>query len=68
MTQEVKELYESSIVDEFFLEEIYDADGDKKPSRYDSNNKKVLFASIYYGWLVGIYGSKWRKGLKTNKN
>lgn len=53
MTATTYELYRLAKNDETFLKEIYEADGDKKPGLFSDNETKTLFATIYYGWLVG---------------
>ena len=63
MTEAVKKLYKSSIKNKLFLQEIYEADKDTKPSMFASEGEKIMFASIYYGWLVGKYGVEWESHL-----
>ncbi len=64
MIKPIKELYNSSKKDKLYLKEIYDADKDIAPSWYSSDNDKVIFATVYYGWLVGKYGNDWKLHLQ----
>ena len=59
MTLRIKRLYQSAIKNERFLKEIYEADGDKKPSFFAPEKTKVIFATIYYGWMVCEHGVAW---------
>lgn len=59
MTEKVKKIYKSGLKNNEFLQSIKEADGDKKPNMFSSNLEKNIFATIYYGWLVGKYGSDW---------
>lgn len=61
MTEKIKALYKRAINDTEFLAAIKSADGDEKPGLFASDLKKILFATIYYGWLVGTYGDDWNK-------
>lgn len=61
MTPKVKKLYKGARRNKIFLDAINAADGDVKPSIFADNNTKVLFATIYYGWLVSEYGVTWEK-------
>jgi len=40
-----------------FLNAIAQADGSTPPGQNADDIDKVVFASIYYGWLVGKYGA-----------
>lgn len=60
MTETVKKLYKASIKDTTFLRSIKEADNDNPPNIFASNNTKVIFATLYYGWLVGNYGNSWK--------
>lgn len=53
MNLRVKKLYELSIKDETFLSEIEKADNDKKPGPFAPEKLQALFATLYFGWLVG---------------
>lgn len=55
-----KQVYDSSLKDKEFLKDVYEADGDKKPGIFSDEVGKVLFATIYYGYLVGKYGNNWK--------
>ena len=59
MTPEVKRLYNRANKDDLFLQAILEADWDKKPWFFADEVQKVLFATTYYGWLVGRYGKNW---------
>tara|TARA_R110000744_G_scaffold357580_2_gene464454 strand:+ start:7849 stop:8082 length:234 start_codon:yes stop_codon:yes gene_type:complete len=59
MTDKVKNIYKKGLKNDEFLFEIEAADGDKKPNLFSSNVEKNIFATIYYGWLVGKYGKDW---------
>lgn len=59
MENKVRKIYEGAIKNERFLNAIKIADNDEKPSIFAENNEKVLFATIYYGWLVAKYGILW---------
>jgi len=59
MNSKIKKIYDSSIKNEFFLNDIESADGDKKPNLFAGEIEKHIFSSIYYGWLVGKYGDDW---------
>lgn len=60
MRQQIKEIYESALKNQDFLKDIWEADRDKKPGFFASNLEKHVFASFYYGWLVGKHGKNWR--------
>lgn len=59
MTPKVKRIYESALKNKQFLEDIYNADGDTKPSMFSESLEKHLFVMCYYGWLVAKYGKDW---------
>lgn len=60
MTAEVKKIYKGALTNKEFIKDAYKADGDNPPNIFASSNEKVIYAMIYYGWLVGKYGSEWR--------
>jgi hypothetical protein len=60
MTDRMKELYESAIKNRAFIVDAKDADNDSPPSEHSDNQDKVIYAVIYYGWLVGKHGRYWR--------
>lgn len=64
MTETIKEIYKASIKDTTFLKAIKEADNDTAPNIFASNNDKVIFATLYYGWLVGTYGNSWKTHIK----
>ena len=43
-----------------FLADIWNADQDSKPGIFASSLEEHIFVNVYYGWLVGKYGSTWR--------
>ena len=57
MTEKVKKIYESGLKNNEFLWAIKEADRRNKPNMFSSDLEKNIFATIYYGWLVGKYGS-----------
>ena len=59
MTSKVKKLYDSGLKNDRFVNILEDADGDKNPSFFTSENEKIIFATIYYGWLLSEYGLEW---------
>lgn len=60
MTPKVTKLYKSALKNDAFLSDMLDADGDSPPSMWD-NNGKTFFATMYYGWIIGRYGTDWEK-------
>jgi hypothetical protein len=63
MTSKIKKIYDSGLKNEMFIASIKAADNDKKPNILSSSMTKQLFAITYYGWLVGRYGTYWKKHL-----
>lgn len=63
MTERVKKIYKSGIKNNEFLLDIKLADGYEKPDLFDSDEIKTIFATVYYGWLVGKYGKDWSQNL-----
>lgn len=59
MTNKISRLYKGGSYNEEFLNAINKADGDGKPGFFSDDIEKTLFATVYYGWLVGKYGSNW---------
>jgi predicted 3-demethylubiquinone-9 3-methyltransferase (glyoxalase superfamily) len=59
MTKRIEIIYKSAIKNNKFLNDIKEADGDKKPTIFATEQDKIIFATIYYGWLVGKYGVSW---------
>jgi hypothetical protein len=55
----VLSLYNKACLDREFLQAIKEADNDKKPGYFAKDIEKALFASIYYGYLVGKHGNNW---------
>jgi hypothetical protein len=55
MTPRVSKLYEGAKKNKEFLADLLKADGDKAPSVLADNETKVLFSSVYYGWLILKY-------------
>lgn len=64
MTPTVKQLYNSASKNQEFLLSIREADNDEKPGLFSNDQEKAIFAAVYYGWLVGKYGSSnWKNYL-----
>jgi hypothetical protein len=61
MTERVKKLYKAGLKNERFLRDIKAADGDEAPTMFSSRGVKLLFTSVYYGWLVSEYGKRWEE-------
>ena len=61
MTEKIKGLYKKALKNELFLVSIKSADNDEKPKWYSSELEKNIFATVYYGWLVGLYGNDWKE-------
>jgi len=65
MTTEVLKSWDSCINNIQFQEDMLQGDGDVFPSRskriFMPHNDKVIWATIYYGWLVGKYGNDWEE-------
>lgn len=61
MTTKTRIVYKGAIKNKEFLSDIFMADGDKKPGLFSSGVDKTIFATIYYGWLVGKYGEQWEQ-------
>lgn len=60
ITEKMNELYQGSIKNKEFISDAYLADGDKPPKLWSSEIDKLGYATIYYGWLVGKFGTNWR--------
>lgn len=60
MTAEIKKLYRGGKKNKTFLLSIKTADGDTAPGLLSDDITKHLFASMYYGWLVAMYGNTWK--------
>ena len=63
MNKQIALLYKHARENENFLKDIESADNDREPSLIASSIEKHVFASTYYGWLVGKFGNKWRTEL-----
>jgi hypothetical protein len=63
MTARVKKIYKSGLKNQEFLRQIEEADQDKKPNILSSGREKIIFTSVYYGWLVAKYGINWESNL-----
>ena len=59
MESKVNDLFNACLKDEEFLETYMIADDDTKPTKFMSNDEKVIVASIYYGWLICKHGIGW---------
>ena len=59
MTPKVRKIYLAAIKDDLFNAEILKADPtNKRPGLLAGDIDKVVFASVYYGYLVGKYGAE----------
>ncbi len=61
LSHKVKVIYEAAGKNQEFLNDIKKADNDNPPSIFDSDSVRLSFAMVYYGWLVGKYGTNWEK-------
>lgn len=61
LTHKVKKLLNRAMMDDVFLADIKSADNDKKPNIFSDEIEKVIFAYVYYGYLVALYGDNWDK-------
>lgn len=59
ITGRVKKLYIAAIKDKTFLAAILSADGDKPPHWLAPDEEIMIFAVIYYGYLVAKAGDQW---------
>ena len=46
-------MYKEAVDNKEFLKDIFDGDGDVKPSIFTDDITKTFFTSTYYGWLIG---------------
>jgi hypothetical protein len=63
MTEITKKLFDSGANNSEFLKDIWDADEDVKPGYFAGKTQKLIFASMYYGWLVNKYKKEWEQNL-----
>lgn len=63
MDEKVLILYKAGCKNKDFLKDIKKADNDKKPGLFADDITKHIFASVYYGWLVGKYKENWYNNL-----
>lgn len=63
MTTQHTALYNGGKENQEFLDGIKEANNDNPPIYFDSDITKMVFAVIYYGWLVGKYGKKWESNI-----
>ena len=65
MTNEkVERLYRTAAADNTFRERIWEADGDSlPPGIYVPSELKTIVASMYYGYIVALYGKHWKEHL-----
>lgn len=61
----VRKLLKVGKMDREFLDDLYAADGDTKPSIFASDMEIMFFTAVYYGWLVGKFGNDWRVALNN---
>lgn len=59
MTPKINRIYKSALNNKEYLKAIKEADNDNKPTVLSDELIKHLFATAYYGWLVGKYGNNW---------
>ena len=63
MTPSVRKSWKSAIKNKEFQKDALSADGDKFPSMAKrlimDEIEKIIWATIYYGWLIGKYGDDW---------
>jgi hypothetical protein len=59
MTPAIKELYKLAKKDTVFLDQFKDADDGPPPNFSSRNFDKIIFATVYYGWLIG--NGKWEE-------
>jgi hypothetical protein len=57
-------MYKSAIKNKKFQEQLLLADPkDKKPGFFASELDKLIFITVYYGWLVARWQEKWKENL-----
>ena len=61
-----KKLYFGGCNNREFLDDIQKADNDYKPHKYSEELVQIIFATIYYGWLVGKHGEDWKEHIYDN--
>jgi hypothetical protein len=60
MNEKVLNCFKGAKGNQTFLLDVKIADNDIMDSSVETNvNLMVLWASVYYGWLVGKYGADW---------
>lgn len=60
MTSKTQRVYNAACKDETFVSSFKDWTGDEPPINFASDDLlKVLFAAMYSGYLIGLYGKKW---------
>ena len=65
MTPKVKMLYKHSIKNKEFIDDLWIADADRPPSSFSCEVTKIIFAGLYYGWLVGKHGKRWQEAMEN---
>jgi len=63
MTTQHSNLYTGGKENQEFLDGIKEADNDNPPSYFADDIEKIIFAVIYYGWLVAKHGRKWESNI-----
>lgn len=56
-------LHNGALNNKSFLKMIKDADSDKIPGLLSNDLEKHFFASVYYGWLAGMYDINWESNI-----
>ena len=56
MTERLEEIYGRAKKDAEFLAAIKSAGGDKPPGIFADRIERIVFAAVYYGWLVARRG------------
>lgn len=61
MTERIRQQLKAAKLNKEFLAAIKEADNDNPPGFFADSLTEHLFCAVYYGWLVGKYGNKWRQ-------
>lgn len=60
-SNKINQLYKRAINDDGYIKSIKSADNDTPPGFFASKGEKLVFATAYYGYLVGKYGDMWNE-------
>lgn len=63
MNEQTRVLYKAAIKDGLFLSAMKSADNDDPPTFFADERIKIIFASMYYGYLVAKHGDNWQLNL-----